>query len=152
MTERRHELYLDPENGTAEGDGSKEHPFKTSTQLNAYLDADKGSLKPNGLTINILNDVPIEEPIVLHPRISSYIGRKRPVIPEAERLRLLEAQWATEAAQDKLRRDRTAKEFRGKKIKRAYWEEEDRCWILNFSDGSEVAVRLMADLHRDGEV
>lgn len=34
----------------------------------------------------------------------------------------------------------------GKTIEEIYWEDVDKYWVITFTDGSEISVRLMNEL------
>ena len=43
-------------------------------------------------------------------------------------------------------RERLSKDAEGKTIARMSWEPEGRYWVIEFTDESEMCVRLMAEL------
>ena len=47
---------------------------------------------------------------------------------------------------DKARRELISQDAKGKTIESMEWDEEGEYWVLTFTDGSEMSVRLMAEL------
>lgn len=47
-------------------------------------------------------------------------------------------------------RERISQESKGKVIESFEWDDVDHYWVMTFTDGTEMCVRLMAEA--DGEV
>lgn len=43
-------------------------------------------------------------------------------------------------------RNKIINEIKEKIIKSLYWEEEDKYWVMTFTDESEISFRFMAEL------